>query len=104
MKTSKIILWSVIDAAAVAVYVTGVSLLFSNAERIFGKMTGFLGPMAMLLLLVVSAAITALSVFGRPIYLIYEGQKTEGIKMLFYTIGFLVLITILVFVISIPIK
>ena len=104
MKTSKIIFWSIIDAAAVAVYVTGISLLLSNAERIFGKMTGFLGPMAMLLLLVVSAAITGLFVFGRPIYLIYEGQKTEGIKMISYTIGFLALITILVFIILIPLK
>lgn len=97
MKTSKIILWSIIDAAAVAVYVTGVSLLFSNAERIFGKMTGFLGPMAMLLLLVVSAAITGSLVFGRPVYMIYNGQKKEGIKMIFYTLGFLVLITVIVF-------
>jgi hypothetical protein len=104
MKTSKIILWSIIDALGVAVYVTGVSLLISNAERIFGKMTGFLGPMAMLLLLVISAAITGSLVFGRPVYMIYNGQKKEGLKLLFYTIGFLVLITITVFITLIAIK
>lgn len=81
----------------VAVYVTGISLLLSNAERIFGKMTGFLGPTVMLLLLVVSATTTGLLVFGRPVYMIYNGQKKEGPKLLFYTIGFLVLITVIVF-------
>ncbi len=88
----------------VAVYVTGVSLLISNAERIFGKMTGFLGPVAMLLLLVVSATTTGLLVFGRPVYMIYNGQKIEGLKMLFYTIGWLFLITVIVLISLLLIK
>jgi len=99
MKTQKIILWGLIDAVGVAIYVALVAFFLSNAEKIFGpdEPKSFLIPSAMLMLLVISAAITGSLVFGRPVYLIYTGQKNAGFKMFFYTLGFLGLITVMVF-------
>jgi len=69
----------------------------NNSERLFGKMNDIWGPMAFILLFTVSAAITGLLVFGRPIYLFLNGMKNEAVKLTFYTIGFLFLETVLVF-------
>jgi len=104
MKSSKIIFWSALNALGVAVYVALVALLITNAQKLFGNVNGFWAPMAMLLLLVISAAITGLLVFGRPVYMIYTGQKKEGFMLLFYTLGFLFLITVIVFASLVKIK
>ena len=79
-------------------YILGVVEIMSNGERIFGSMNNkVLGPIAILLLFVVSALITGTLVLGRPIYLFLNGQKTEALKMFFFTSGWLVAIAILVF-------
>jgi hypothetical protein len=104
MKNSKIILGSALHALGVAVYVALVAIIPTIASRIFVAKDSFWIPVAMLLLFVVSAAITGLLVLGRPIFLIYDGQKKDGLKMLFYTIGFLLLITIIVFASLVRIK
>jgi mannose/fructose/N-acetylgalactosamine-specific phosphotransferase system component IIC len=55
-------------------------------------------PIAMLLLLVCSAAITGFLVFGKPVMLYIDGNKKEAISLLGYTLGILVIITIIAFV------
>jgi len=104
MKNSKIILGSALHAIGVAAYVALVAMIPTIASKIFVEKDTFLIPMAMLLLFVVSAAITGLLVLGRPVYLIYIGQKKEGFKFFFYTLGFLLLITIIAFASLIRIK
>jgi hypothetical protein len=54
-------------------------------------------PMGMLLLFVCSAAITSFLVFGKPVMLYIDGQKKEAVTMLGYTLGIMVLITIVLF-------
>jgi len=50
-----------------------------------------------LMLFVISVLITSSLVLGRPVYLYFEGQKKEGMALLFWTAGWMVLMTILIF-------
>lgn len=82
-------------------YVVGIAFFFRNAQTIFGKTDTFFTPVAMLLLLVLSATITAALVLGRPILLYVENHKPEAIKMFFSTVGWLFAITLAVFLIMV---
>ncbi len=97
MKTN-IIGRAVLHAIATAVYVGLVALLMSNAEQLFGKQENFWGPLAFLLLFVLSATITGSLVLGRPFLLYLDGKKEEAVKFFLLTVGFLLAITIVIFV------
>lgn len=89
---------SFVSAAGVFIYVSAVSWLISNAGHIFGKVPepNFLIPIYMLLLFVVSASITGFLVLGKPILMYWDGQKKAALKLLFSTLGWLVLFLFLV--------
>lgn len=98
MTNKKILLISFLNALGTAAYVFVIGLFFSNVQKILGnKPDTFLAPVFMLLLFVISAAITAALVLGRPILLYMENRKPEAIKMFFSTLGFLFAIMLLVF-------
>lgn len=97
MKNKDIALASFINSVGVAVYVGGVAFIMSNGERIFGKMDNFLGPVAFLLLFIMSAAITGALVLGRPVMLFLDRQKKEAIKLFLFSVGWLLVITIVIF-------
>lgn len=97
MKNSKLLLFSLTHALGVAVYIIGVSFIMRNAEKIFGKMDNFFGPVAFLLLFVLSAAVTGALTLGRPVLLYMDNHRAEAIKMFFYTVGWLFVIMLLVF-------
>lgn len=101
MKTSKPILSGLWSALGVAVYVTGVALIMQNGNRIFGQMNNFFGPIAFLMLFVLSAAITGTLVLGRPVMLFLENQKPAALKLFGFTLGWLFILTLLVFVVQI---
>jgi len=98
MKDKNIILTSLISAVGVAVYVAVVSFLMSNGEKFFGKMDNFLGPVALLLLFVLSAAVTGALVLGQPAILFLDGRKAEAIKLFLFSVGWLLAITAVIFV------
>jgi len=99
MKTSKLMLHSFIHSLCVLAYTGAIAWFLFNGERFFGKKEdNFLMPLSMLLLFVLSAAITGLLVLGRPLAMYLNGQKKEGVKFLFYTLGWLVIIVLIVFV------
>ncbi|OGF28113.1 hypothetical protein A2477_04240 [Candidatus Falkowbacteria bacterium RIFOXYC2_FULL_47_12] len=54
-----------------------------------------------LLLFVVSALITAGLALGRPLYLYFDNKKREGIELFFWTGGWLVAATLLIFVVMV---
>ncbi|MDD5547956.1 MAG: hypothetical protein PHN74_03650 [Candidatus Pacebacteria bacterium] len=98
MKNSKLVYYGIIHSVGVFLYVSAVAFLMFNGEKLFGgKADNFLQPVAMLLLLVVSAAITGSLVLVRPINFYLSGMKREAVKLLIYTIISLVLITLIVF-------
>lgn len=93
-----LILLSLFNAIGVAVYIFLVSLVIQNGEKIFGKMDSSWGPIVFLLLFILSAAITGFLVVGRPILFYIDGKKAEAVSLFLYTIGFLFVITAVVFV------
>ena len=96
MNNPKLILQGFLFSLGVVAYVSLVVIVMFNGTTLFGTMDNFWGPMAMLLLFIVSAAITGSLVFGRPVYLFITGFKSESVKLALYTIGFLFLETIIV--------
>ncbi len=97
---NKKLLWqSLLYALGVTVYVVGISYFLNNANKWFGQINGIWGPALILLLLCLSAAIVGSLIFGRPAYLIIAGKKEEGIKMFFYNLMWLAIVTILAFAI-----
>ena len=57
-------------------------------------MDNFLGPVAFLLLFVLSAAITGALILGRPVVLYLENRKLEAVKLFLYTVGWLFVTTL----------
>ncbi len=69
----------------------------SNGSKLFGEEDTFFTPVAVLMLLVLSAAVMGTLVFGRPILMYLDGKKREAVMFLGYTLGWLTLLTLLVF-------
>lgn len=98
MRNSKLILLSFLNSLGVTAYISVVTLAMRNGEKIFGKVeNNFLGPIAFLLLFVLSAAITGFLVIGRPVLLYLESRKPEAVKLFLYTIGWLFVLTVAAF-------
>lgn len=104
MPKSKLVLWSVLNSLGVLVYTSAVAWLMFNGEKIFGQATSFWMPLALLLLFVFSALVVGLLVLGRPIYLYFNDAKSDAIKLLFYTVGWLFLIVVIIFVAMVVLK
>jgi hypothetical protein len=92
---------AVANAVGTAVYVTLVATFLSNAEQLFGRDGGdpksVLVPIAMLLLLVLSAAITGSLVLGKPTLWYLDGKKKEALSLLAYTLASIFVIVVIVF-------
>lgn len=87
-----------LDAVGVFIYTAAVAWLMFNGQKIFGKAETFWMPVALLLLFVLSAAITGLLVLGKPIVLYLNGSKKEAVRLLLYTLASLCIIMIIVFI------
>ena len=92
---------ALLNALLTTAYITVVALIMQNGEKVFGEMNNMLGPIAFLLLFVLSAAITGSLVLGKPILMYLEGNKKEAIKLFLYTIGWIFVLTIIALVLGI---
>ena len=97
MKTTKLLFHALVNSLGVLVYTSLVAFLMNNGQKLVGPANNFWGPVAFLLLFVLSATIVGLLVLGRPGYLYFNGFRRDGILLLLFTISFLLVITILVF-------
>lgn len=89
---------SFLHALGTVVYVTIVVLIMQNANQLFGFTDSkLLGPMAFLMLFVLSAAIVGSLVLARPAMLYLNGQKSEGVRLFVYILGWLLLAILIVF-------
>ena len=104
MKKSKLAMIAALNSLGTAIYILLVSLVMNNAENTFGKLNETVAPLAFLLLFVFSALVTSGLILGKPIMLYIDGQKREGLKLLFYTGANLLVILVLVFLSLILIK
>ncbi|TRZ81667.1 hypothetical protein D4R86_02335 [bacterium] len=99
MKKSDYFLKSLVNAAGVFVYVSVVAWILFDGQVIFGKASGFLIPLLLLLLFIVSASVTGLLVLGKPIHLYLSGFKREAFRLLFATLEWLVIFLIAVVIV-----
>lgn len=88
-----IITSSLINALGTVIYVSLVSQLIINGNELFGQVQSSLSAIAFLLLFVVSAAITGYLVFGRPVLIYLNGEKKEAVKLLGFTVLWLLIAT-----------
>jgi hypothetical protein len=98
MNNRELMVRSLGHALAVFFYVAGVAGFMFNGERFFGHVQSFIVPLTILLLFVLSAAITGTLVLGRPILLYMEGKKSDAFKFFGLTVLWISLITVLVLV------
>ncbi len=87
-----------LQATGLLVYITLVSLFMINANKIFGPIGNFLGPMAFLLLFVVSAMISGFLVLGRAGFLFWEKKYKEAFALVGWTLAFCISYLILSFI------
>jgi hypothetical protein len=97
----KLIQRSFWNALGTVAYVAVVATLMSNGEKIFGQMSDILGPLIVLTLFVLSAAVTSSLVLGKPILMYLNNQKSEAVRLFIYTLGWLALAIIILLTISI---
>ncbi len=97
MKNSKLTLHSLGHAILVFLYISGVAWILFNGQRVFGQFQNFWGPLAILLLFVLSATIVGTLVLGRPAILYFNNYKKEAFIFFGYTVGWIFLITVIVF-------
>ena len=95
MNKKQIILHSFLHALAVVAYVVIVAFIMNAGNELFSEANEIYAAIGVLLLFTISAAITGLLVFGKPIYLFLNGQKPEAVKFLFFTLGWLFCMTII---------
>lgn len=92
----KLMQCSFLHSLGVLAYVVLVALIMTYGDRIFGNMKNVWGPIAFLLLFVLSALIVGILVLGKPIILYLDGKKKEGVKLLLLEVLWLLIITLLV--------
>jgi|SRR3990167_4926979 len=101
---NNLIIRALTHALGVLIYVSLIAAFLFNGQNIFGKDDKFLMPVAMLLLLVISATITGALVLGKPILLYLDGNKTDALKLFSYTLAWLTIMTIAVLIILVIVK
>ncbi|MEO8065828.1 MAG: hypothetical protein ABI643_03170 [Candidatus Doudnabacteria bacterium] len=99
MKVPKPIWHSLGHTVLVVIYVSFVAFIMSHGQRFFGETDGPWTPVAVLMMFVLSATITGTLVLGRPILLYVDGKKKEALEFFGYTVGWLFILTIIVFVV-----
>lgn len=84
------------QSLGVAIYTILISLFFRLMGKIADAPDGVVGIALMLFLLVFSVAIVGLLVFGYPAYLAINKKVKEALAVLSYTLGFAILIFIII--------
>jgi len=104
MRKMNVITSSFLQALATFAYVLVIVEIMNNGQKLFGNANNLLGGVAMLMLLVVSAAVCGFLVFGKPVMLFLENQKKEALKLLYLTIGWLVAFTAIILAVAVLVQ
>lgn len=93
----KILKRAVTNSVLAFAYVTLVGLFVSHASKTFGQKDSALTPVAVLMLLVFSASLMGILVFGQPLMWYIDGRKKAALNLLGYTMAALLVLMILTF-------
>ena len=94
MENSRIFGYAFVNSVITALYVVLVALFMNSLEGSSSNSTTVFIPITMLMLFVFSAAFTSSMVFGRPIIWYLDGKKREALSLLLYTLGILMIVTV----------
>jgi hypothetical protein len=93
--------YAFLHALFATIYITLVATIMFNIERLIGPTEGdgdnIFAPIGFLTLFVLSAAVMAVTIFGRPLMWYLDGKKTEAVRLTLYTIGFLAVFAAIIF-------
>lgn len=92
----KIIKNAFIDAGAVIFYIILVAILLTTQSNFMEN--NILSGVMMILILTISVAMMGIFIFGRPALWYLEGEKKAAVSLLGYTIGFLSIAFIVIFI------
>ena len=102
---SSILKNAVVAALATALYVVAVgAFLFYAGELRLGQERIVLVPIAMLLLLVFSAALVGILIFGRPAMWYLDGRKRDAMVLLGSTLAILFGVMVTAFAVLIALR
>ncbi|MFA6974116.1 MAG: hypothetical protein WC238_05265 [Parcubacteria group bacterium] len=95
----KIIQQSFLFALGEGIYISLVALLMFTVQKFFGDKPDpvIVAPIAFLLLLVISAAISGALILGKPLMLYLDGQKKEAVMLFGFTVAWLALFLLAAF-------
>ncbi|MBS3085854.1 hypothetical protein J4225_04185 [Candidatus Pacearchaeota archaeon] len=95
MRKVEILRYALINAFVTAFYIILIASFLYSGERFFGDGKTVLIPIAMLMLLVFSAAFTGFLIFGKPIMWYLDNKKKEAFSLLIYTLSLFLIITLI---------
>lgn len=97
MNSKNLLFVSARNALATVAYIFAIVWFISRIiESLPDPDQTFLGPAIMLLLFVISAAVTGFLVVGKPAMLYVNGLKQEAFRLFLYTIGWLAILAAIV--------
>lgn len=91
----KLLIKSFRNTTITAIYILIVSQIMQNGDILFGKNSNILGPLVMLLLFSLSAAVVGGLTFGESVILLIDGKKRNGILSAIYSVGWLGIYTLI---------
>lgn len=86
-----------LQALFLTFYCSLVGLVMWKGNEIFGKMNSFIGPVAFLVMFVVSAMICGLIVFYKPYKFFFANKKKEAVEVVLSTAISLFVILLILF-------
>ena len=88
-----------LHSLGVIAYIVFIAFLIINGQALFGSLNNsILGPIAILMLYTLSAAIMGLLVFGRPVMFYMDGKKKEAMEFVAATVGFMFIEALVLFI------
>ena len=97
MNKNNILIRAFVDAFGVVVYVAALAWFMNNINSLFrSEPDGWLGSIFLLVTFIISACITGSLVLLKPILLFIENQKRHAVELFLYTLGFLVVIAVII--------
>ena len=95
MKKISPVLIGLLQAVAMTVYVALVAGFFLLMSTVNVEPDGFAGVLGMLLLLVFSASVSGVIIFGSPVYFLVHKKASKALAIVGFTALFLLLIIII---------
>jgi hypothetical protein len=97
MNKNKLIGRAFLDALGVLLYVVGLAWFLNNMQFWFNSTPDtWLAPAIAMMLFIISACATGSLVLLKPVLLYMEGDKKGAVSLFIYTLGFLVILALLV--------